>query len=233
MNTPAHTPAGGAQARRPLPNVRGEAALAILGLYLGIWLYYSKRSPWIVIGLTSLTLTALYLAYSLKYVNPTPLSTLNITRKRMGLYFLAGLLLVIPGWFLDSLLSKYLLGRSYPPLGIAKSPLLILSILAVAIGEEVFFRGYLLGRLRSLDINKWARIALVSALFMFYKVLVHSWEGRPLAQYIEFFAFGAFRMLLPTFWADWTGSIVTPIIVHIGWDLIMFQSYSGLPPWAL
>jgi membrane protease YdiL (CAAX protease family) len=204
-----------------------------LGLYLGIWLYYSKRSPWTAIGLTSLTLTALYLAYSLKYVNPTPLSTLNITRKRMGLYLLAGLLLVVPGWFLDSLLSKYLLGRSYPPLGIAKSPLLILSILAVAIGEEVFFRGYLLGRLRSLDGKKWARIVLVSALFMFYKVLVHSWEGRPLAQYVEFFAFGAFRMLLPTFWTDWTGSIVTPIIVHIGWDLIMFQSYSGLPPWAL
>jgi membrane protease YdiL (CAAX protease family) len=97
----------------------------------------------------------------------------------------------------------------------------------------VFFRGYLLGRLRSLHINKWIRIALVSALFMFYKVLVHSWEGRPLAQYAEFFAFGAFRMLLPTFWADWTGSIVTTIVVHIGWDLIMFQGYSGLPPWAL
>jgi membrane protease YdiL (CAAX protease family) len=118
-------------------------------------------------------------------------------------------------------------------LGIASSPRLILSILAVATCEEVFFRGYLLGRLKSLGTNRWVRVPLVCALFMLYKVLVHSWDGWPLGVYAEFFAFGAFKMLFETLWVDWTGSIVTPIVIHVGWDLIMFQGYSAPPPWAL
>lgn len=140
--------------------------------------------------------------------------------------------LILPAWFFDSLYS-YVVGRGWLPLRIASSPSLILSILAVATCEEVFFRGYLLGRLKALGGNRWGRIALVCALFMFYKVLVHSWEGWSFATYAGFFVFGAFKMVFETFWVDWTGSIVTPIVIHIGWDLIMFQGYTGPPPWAL
>lgn len=139
-----------------------------------------------------------------------------------------------------SLLLPYLVGltrlvvfRLLPPRPLASSPALILSSLAVASCEEVFFRGYLLGRLKALGGNRWGRILLVCALFMFYKVLVHSWEGWSLAAYVGFFVFGAFKMLFETGWVDWSGSIVTPIVIHIGWDLIMFQGYSGPPPWAL
>jgi membrane protease YdiL (CAAX protease family) len=218
--------------RWSLPKVRGEVTLVILGLYVGLFLYYSRHLPWPFVGLGGLTLTALYLACSLKYANPTSLSALHITRKRAGLYLLVGLLLILPGWFFDSLYS-YVVGRGWLPLGIASSPPLILSILAIAICEEVFFRGYLLGRLKLLGGNRWVRIVLVCALFMLYKVVVHSWEGWPFAAYAEFFVFGAFKMLFETFWVDWTGSIVTPIVIHIGWDLIMFQGYTGPPPWAL
>ena len=206
--------------------------LVVLGFYLGLLLYYSRRLPWSVVGLGGVTLTALYLAYSLKYANPTSLSALHITHKRAGLHLLVGLFLILPAWFFDSLLS-YVAGRGWLPLGIASSPALILSILAVATCEEVFFRGYLLGRLKSLSVNRWVRAMLVCALFMFYKVLIHSWEGWSLGAYAEFFMFGAFKMLFETFWVDWTGSIVTPIVIHIGWDLIMFQGHAGPPPWAL
>jgi membrane protease YdiL (CAAX protease family) len=207
-------------------------ALVILGFYLGIFLYYSRQLPWSLLGLAGVTFTAFYLAWSLKYVNPTSLSALHITRQRARLYLLVGLILILPGWFLDSLFS-YLAGRGWLPLSVARSPILILSILAVATCEEVFFRGYLLGRLKSLGGKRWARILLVCALFMFYKVLVHSWEEWSLATYIAFFAFGASKMLFETAWVDWTGSIVTPIVIHIGWDLIMFQGHTGLPAWAL
>ena len=179
-----------------------------------------------------MTFTAIYLAYSLKYVNPTSLSALHITRQRAGLYLLVGLILILPAWFFDSLYA-YVVGKGWLPLGVASSPALILSILAVASCEEVFFRGYLLGRLKSLGGNRWGRILLVCALFMFYKVLVHSWEGWSLAAYAGFFVFGAFKMLFETGWVDWTGSIVTPIVIHIGWDLIIFQGYTSPPPWAL
>jgi membrane protease YdiL (CAAX protease family) len=183
-------------------------------------------------GLGILVLTALYLALSLKYRNPVSPDALHITRKQAGLYLIVGLLLILPGWFFDSLFS-YLTGRGWLPLGIVKSPPLILSILIVAVSEEVFFRGYLLGRLKSLGGHRWVRIILVCVVFMLYKVLIHCWEGWTLAAYLEFFAFGAFKMLFETFWVDWTGSIVTPIVIHIGWDLIMFQQYATLPYWAL
>ena len=218
--------------RKLLPRVKGEIILTVLGLYLGIFLYYSGYSSWSLIGIVAITSTAFYLAYSLKYVNPTTLTTLNITRKKWGLYILIGLLLIIPAWFFESLYS-HLTGRGWMSFGIASSPPLVLSILAIAISEEVFFRGYLLGRLKSLDVNRWRRIALVSILFISYKIFVHIWEGWPFALYVEFFVFGALKMLFETFWADWTGSVMTPIVIHIGWDLIMFQAYTGLPHWAL
>lgn len=218
--------------RRQFLSIKGEVMLAVSGLYLGIFLHYSKRPPWSPIGLGILTLTAFCLAYSLKYIHPTTLSTLNVTRKRAGLCALVGLLLIMPGWFFDSLAS-YLFGRGWLPLGIAKSLPLIISILIVATSEELFFRGYLQGRLKSLGGNRWVRIVAVSAIFMFYKVVVHAWDGWPFVTYAGFFAFGAFEMLFETFWVDWTGSIVTPLVIHIGWDLIVFQGYTGLPPWAL
>lgn len=220
------------RARLSPPGVRGEIALVIVGFFLGIFLYYSRHLPWLLIGLALITLTALYLVFSLRYVNPTSPSTLHLTRRRLGLYLLVGLLLVIPGWFFDSLYS-YLRGNGWLSLGITTSPPLILSILLVATSEELFFRGYLLGRIKSLGTRRLARIVLVCAMFMGYKVLIHSWEGWPLAAYAEFFAFGALKMLFETAWVDWTGSIVTPVVIHIGWDLIMFQDYAGLPPWAL
>lgn len=234
MNTKVDTPRAASRDmdRRLLPGVKGEVVLVILGLYIGIVLHYSRHPSWSLVGLGVLTFTALYLAFSLKYVNPTSPADLHITRKRVGLHLLVGLLLILPAWFFDSLYS-YLVGRGWLPLGIASSPSLILSILAVATSEEVFFRGYLLGRLKSLDGNRWMRIVLVSAVFMFYKVLVHSWEGWSFATYVEFFVFGALKMLVGTFWVDWTGSIVMPVVVHIGWDLIMFQEYTGPPYWAL
>jgi len=233
MNTKIDTPGAASRDmdRHLFSGVKGEVVLITLGLYIGIVLYYSRRPLWSLTGLGVLTFTAFCLAFSLKYVNPTSLGALHITRERAGLYLVVGLLLILPGWFFDSLCS-YLSGRDWLPLGIASSPSLILSILVVATSEEVFFRGYLLGRLKSLDGNRWVRIALVCALFMFYKVLVHSWEGWSFAIYVRFFAFGAFKMLFETFWVDWTGSVVTPIVIHIGWDLIMFQEYIGLPYWA-
>jgi membrane protease YdiL (CAAX protease family) len=234
MNTKINAPRAVSRNKdkQPFFGVKGEVTLITLGLYIGIVLYYSKHPSWLLTGLGVLTFTAFYLAFSLKYVNPTSLGALHITRKRAGLYLVVGLLLILPGWFFDSLCS-YLSGKDWLPLGIASSPSLILSILVVATSEELFFRGYLLGRLKSLDGNRLIRIMLVCAVFMFYKVLVHLWEGWPLASYIMFFAFGAFKMLFETFWVDWTGSIVTPVVIHIGWDLIMFQGYQGLPHWAL
>ncbi len=218
--------------RRSLPGPRGEVALVILCFYLGIFFYYSRRLPWSFIGLNGVTCAAFYLAYSLKYVNPTSLPALHVTRQRAGLYLLIGLVLILPGWFFDSLYS-YLSGSGWLKLSVTTSLPLILSILAVATCEELFFRGYVLGRLKALGGNRWARILLVSALFIFYKVLVHAWAGWPLAVYAEFFAFGALKMLFETWWVDRTGSVVTSIVIHIGWDLIMFQAYTGLPPWAL
>jgi membrane protease YdiL (CAAX protease family) len=138
----------------------------------------------------------------------------------------------LPAWFFDSLYA-FLIDGQWLPLGIARSPSLILSILAVAICEELFFRGYVLGRAKSVGMHRWGRILLVCALFMFYKVLVHSWDGWSSVAYAIFFFFGAFKMLFETFWVDWTGSIVTSVVIHIGWDLIMFQGYTGPPPWAL
>jgi membrane protease YdiL (CAAX protease family) len=207
-------------------------AIVILSFFAAIYLYYSKTLPWLFFGLGALTLTSVYLAFSLKYVNPATLAELHITRHRAGLYLLVGLLLILPAWFFDSLYA-YLIDGQWLTLGIAQSPALILSILAVATCEELFFRGYVLGRAKSVGMQRWSRILLVCALFMFYKVLVHSWDGWPVSSYAIFFFFGAFKMLFETAWVDWTGSIVTSVVIHIGWDLIMFQDYTGIPPWAL
>ena len=219
---------------RPLafPGAGGEVVLVVVGLFLGILLYYSRQPPWPTVGLVGMFATAVYLALSFRYANPTSFADLNITRKKAGLYALIGLLVILPGWFFDSL-YMYLTGRGWLQFGIATAPPLIISIVAIGISEELFFRGYIQGRLKSLGSNRWVRIIVVCALFMFYKVLIHVWEGWPITVYLEFFLFGAFKMLFETFWVDWTGSIVTPIVIHIGWDLIIFQGYAGVPPWAL
>lgn len=215
-----------------LPRVKGEVVLITMGLYLGILMYYSRRYPWSLVGLGILTLTAFYLALSLKYRNPVSPDALHITGKQAGLHLIAGLFLILPAWFFSSLLS-YLGGNGWLSFGIVTSPLLILSIVLVALSEEMFFRGYLLGRLKSFGGNRWARVVLVSAAFIFYKVLIHCWEGRPFVVHAQFFALGMFQMLLPTLWVDRTGSILATVVIHIGWDLIMFHEYTDLPYWAL
>jgi membrane protease YdiL (CAAX protease family) len=214
------------------PGVRGELVLVVAGLFLGILLYYSRQPPWPTVGLIVMLAASVYLALSLKYANPTSYTELHITRRKAGIYALIGLLVILPGWFFDSL-YMYLTGRGWLQFGIATVPSLVISIVAIAIAEELFFRGYVQGRLKSIGGNRWVRIVVVCALFMFYKVLIHVWDGWSVVIYLEFFLFGAFKMLFETFWVDWTGSIVTPIVIHIGWDLIIFQGYAGLPPWAL
>ena len=215
-----------------VPGVRGEVALVVASLFLGILLYYSRHPPWPTVGVIGMLAAAVYLALSLKYANPTSFAELHITRKKAGLYALIGLLVILPGWFFDSL-YLYLTGRGWLQFGIATAPPLVVSIVAIGISEELFFRGYIQGRLKSLGGNRWVRIVVVCALFMFYKVIIHVWDGWSSAVYLEFFLFVAFKMLFETFWVDWTGSIVTPIVIHIGWDLIIFHGYAGLPPWAL
>ena len=50
--------------------------------------------------------------------------------------------------------------------------------------------------------------------------------------YIELFVVELLQSYPASWWADHTGSIVAPFLVHLIWDLIMYSHRAAVPNWV-
>ena len=109
---------------------------------------------------------------------------------------------------------------------------LVVTILAVASAEEIFFRGYLQNRLGQYC-SIWRRILLVAVAMTFYKSTIHFWSDKSLLSYVELFAWSSFLNIIPSLWMERSGSLIGPLVLHVAWDLLVYGSWSSIPPWIM
>lgn len=218
--------------RQRFLNPRIELSLVLSGLYSGIVLYYTRRLPLQMAGVLILFLATLYWSYAIHFGEKMTLSGFGLTRKRLGLYIALG---AVIGTLSSRLFSEYVgvTRGEQLSLQVGNSVPVILSILAIAVSEDLFFRGYLLTRLRHFSSRWWVRVLLASCFMAVYKNAVHIWEGEPLIYYLELFATTMFNSVPALIWVEWTGSIATPMTSHFVWDLLVYSYSSDLPFWAL
>jgi membrane protease YdiL (CAAX protease family) len=201
------------------------------GLYALTALYYTRQIPLQALSLLLLLAVAAYWGYAIRYGPGLSWRDLRLTKKRWGLYVLIAIGLAFFGWCYFSLYAYWTRGQPIR-LGYGGSLANILTILAISVAEELFFRGYVQNRLRGRH-PLWRRVLIAVVALAFYKNVIHMWEGMPLLLHGELFLLGVLHNILPSLWMEWSGSLVGPLVLHLVWDLLVYAPQSAVPYWVI
>jgi membrane protease YdiL (CAAX protease family) len=201
------------------------------GLYALTALYYTRQVPLQVLGLLLLPAVAAYWGYAIRRGPGLSWSDLKLTKARLGLNVVIAIGLAFLGWCYFSLYAYWTRGQPLR-LGYGGSLANILTILAVSVGEELFFRGYLQNRLGDRQ-PLWRRVLIAVIALALYKNIIHMWEGMRLLLHVELFLIGIVHNILPSLWMEWSGSLMGPLVLHLVWDLLVYAPQSAIPYWVI
>ena len=153
------------------------------GIYAFTALYYTRLPALQVLSIILLIAVTVYWSRTILREPRMTWRDLKLTRRHFGRNFLLAMGLAIFGWFYYRV-YVYLTRGVVIKLGYGGSLSAIVTIILVALAEEVFFRGYLQNRLNP-RFGLLARVLLAVAAMAFYKNIVHMWEGLPLVLQAE------------------------------------------------
>ena len=206
-------------------HIAGLAAvsLVVAGIFL-FALFIHKPWPWKIIALSALLASALIIGFTPREVSL--LSILGIGKPSLRIY-----LLMMVGLIIGTALGIYT--RHHFELGLLPVTLTLVAVIAPLTGamEELLFRGYIQGKLNS--INPIFAVLYAAISHTAYKLLVIYSLGRPLefdflflAQwtFLGGLAFGSLR-----FFAQ---SIFPPLIAHAIFDIILYGGLLTAPFWV-
>jgi membrane protease YdiL (CAAX protease family) len=208
-----------------------EAAVVTGGVFLFTALYYTRIPRYQVLSFLVLIMVAAYLSYAVRRGPGMSWSDFKLTKDRLWRNVFIAIGLAVFGWLYFSVYNYWTRGRALE-LGYGGSFAAILTILAVSIAEELFFRGYLQNRL-SYRCSLWSRVLIAVAALAFYKNVIHMWEGLPLVMHLELFFLGILHNILPSLWMEWSGSLVGPLVLHVVWDLLVYAPLPSIPYWVI
>jgi membrane protease YdiL (CAAX protease family) len=206
-----------------------EPLLVTGGLYTSLALYYTRISVWQIISGVFLVSLAFYWSRALRD-RPMTLADLRLSRKHLGLQVLIGAGLAVCGWFFFRY-YVYVSRGMWLPLGYGGSLAALFSIVAVASGEEFFFRGYLQNRLR-VRYALVARVLIVAAALALYKNIIHMWSGMPFIFHVELFTISGLLALITSLFLEWSDNLAGPIVLHVVWDLLVYSHLATIPYWV-
>jgi membrane protease YdiL (CAAX protease family) len=209
---------------------RYEPWVVLGGLYAFTALYYTRLLPLQLLSFAALLGVTAYWSHAIRQGTSLHWRDFKLHGNRLGLQLAFGLGLAIFGWFFFRTYI-YLTRGEWLQVGYGGSPAAILSILAVASAEEIFFRGYFQNRLGP-RYRTWVRVLLGVLSLAMYKNVVHMWNGMPLVLHLELLAVGILHNVLLSIWMEWTDSLVGPLVAHIVWDLLVYAPLAGIPYWV-
>jgi membrane protease YdiL (CAAX protease family) len=201
------------------------------GIYTFTALYYTRKVPLQVLGLTALVVVASYWGYAIRRGPGLSWSDFKLTTNKLWLNVLIAIGLAIFGWFYFSLYSTWTRGRPLQ-LGYGGSLSAIMAIIVVSVAEEVYFRGYLQNRL-SRRYRMLSRVLIAVIAMALYKNIVHLWDGMSLILHVELLLVGILHNILPSLWLEWSGSLVGPLVLHVVWDLLVYAPQGTIPDWVI
>jgi membrane protease YdiL (CAAX protease family) len=208
-----------------------ELIIVIGGVYLFTALYYTRLPRYQVLSLLVLATVAVYLSYATRREPGMSWRDFKLNKHRLWLSVTIAIGLAFFGWFWFSLYTNWTRGH-FLKLGYGGSFAVLLTIVAVSVAEELFFRGYLQNRL-GYRYSMWTRVLIAVVALAFYKNLIHMWEGLPLALHLELFLLGVLHNILPSLWMEWSGSLVGPLVLHVVWDLLVYAPMASIPYWVI
>jgi membrane protease YdiL (CAAX protease family) len=208
-----------------------EPLLVTAGLYAFTALYYTRKVPLQVVGLLLLLMVVAFWGYAIRRRPGMTWRDFGLTTRKLWLNVGVGLGLAVFGWVYFSLYNYWTRGLRMK-LGYGGSIGVILSVIAVSVAEEFFFRGYLQNRL-SRRTGMWVRVLIAVMALAFYKNVVHLWEGMSVGAHVELFAIGVLHNILPSLWMERSGSLVGPLVLHLVWDLLVYAPRSAIPYWII
>ncbi len=200
------------------------------GLCLFTALYYTRLLPLQILSFIILIAVTGYWAFAIRYIRPMSLRDFKLTTHRLGLNVLLAVGLAIFGWFYFSFYVYWTRGELLE-LGFGGSVPALLAIILVSSAEELYFRGYLQNRLGN-RYRVWQRVIIAVVAMALYKNFVHMWNGLPPILQVELLLVGILHNVLPSFWMEWSGSLVGPWLLHVFWDLLVYAPLSGIPYWV-
>ncbi|MFC2030198.1 type II CAAX prenyl endopeptidase Rce1 family protein [Chloroflexota bacterium] len=201
------------------------------GLFLFTALYYTRIPRYQLLSVFVLIAVAFYFTYVVRRGPGMSWQDLKLTKDKLWRNVFIGIGLAAFGWLYFSIYNYWTRGQ-FLELGYGGSFAAILTIIAVSVAEELFFRGYLQNRL-SYRYPIWARVLIAVVALAFYKNIVHMWEGLPLFLHLELFLLGILHNILPSLWMEWSGSLVGPLVMHVVWDLLVYAPMGSIPYWVI
>ena len=210
---------------------RQETLWVVGGLLAFSVIYYLRTPLASAVGLLILVGTAALWGYSVRRVHPLGPRDFRLTVDRWPVHVLVALIASLVGIVYTQVYSLVTRGR-WQRMSYGGSIPVLASILLVVIAEELFFNGYLLTRMRAFSASPWLRPLFVVLTLSLYKVSIHLWDGRPPVYYVELFVVETVQSYAASWWADRTGSLVAPFLVHLIWDLTMYGSRAAVPDWV-
>jgi membrane protease YdiL (CAAX protease family) len=198
-------------------------SLVVAGIFL-FALFIHKPWPWKIIALSALLASALIIGFTLR--QDSLLSIFGIGKPSLRVY-----LLMIVGLIVGTALGIYT--RHHFELALLPATLTLVAVIAPLTGamEELVFRGYIQGKLNS--VNPIFAVFYAAIAHTAYKLLVIISLGRPLEFDFLFLAqwtflggliFGSLRVF--------SKSIFPPLIAHAIFDILLYGGLLTAPFWV-
>jgi membrane protease YdiL (CAAX protease family) len=224
-------PSLAARIRYGLYDAELEPFLVTGGLYAVTALYYTRTGLLQLLGGIVLIAAASYWAFAIRRRPGLSWGDFKLTSHRLWVNIVLAAGLAIFGWFWFRFYVHLTRGESIS-LNFGGSVPAILTIIAVSVAEEFYFRGYLQNRLAG-RYRMWTRVLIAVVAMAVYKNFVHLWEGMTLVAHVELLLIGILHNVLPSLWMEWSGSLVGPLLLHVFWDLLVYAPMGTIPYWVI
>lgn len=200
-------------------------ATASVGLVLFAWCSH-QGLPWSMAGAAGLLITASAMSW-LQFGGASSASVLGLERfsRSATMFAVAGVLIGVGA----GVSQRYALGIPVQPAERVEWFVVVACLIGAT--EEIVYRGWLLGRVRSFG---WpAAVVVAAAAHAAYKTALFAWPSVPSAVDLTGIALGTFAggIVLGVL-RVMSGSLIPAVLAHMAFDFVVYASVAHAPWWV-
>ncbi len=208
-----------------------EVLLVLISFEVGIFIYFSPLLRAKVLSSPFFLFSVMYWFYAIFFYQPMSLVEFGLHLENIFRNLFLGITLAV-GLYILWLGYLYLTQRSICLPHYGGSLLVVISLILIPLFEEFLFRGYAQNRLKGI-FPPLARIILISIMLAGYKWAIHFFRMQSFLKFCDIVGISFVGSLICSYTLERTKSLITPIIIHIIWDSLVYISLSTLPWWMI
>ncbi len=208
-----------------------EVLVVLLSFEAGVLIYFSPFQKAKVLAIPFLLLSVLYWFYAVFWYQPMSLTDYGLNFKNLSKNLFFATIIAIGGYILW-LSYLYITQRLIFLPRYGGSLLVAFSLITVPLFEEFLFRGYAQNRLKGV-LSPLFRVIFISVILAGYKWVIHLFQIHSFLQFCDIVIVSFIGSLVCSYALERTKSLITPIVIHIIWDSLVYISLSALPWWMI